>query len=150
MGKKFQRNQLFKKSSVSQPNNQSSQQLTTVREEFSGPIPPPAVLERYNQIVPGAAERILAMAEKQSAHRMELEKIVITSGAASSVRGQWFGLFVALFGLLVTLILGLLGREIAATVVGAIDLVGLAGVFIYGSRKKASERKQAREESPVK
>jgi uncharacterized membrane protein len=41
---------------------------------FSGPIPPPDLLERYNQIIPEGADRILKMAEKQSAHRQKIEK----------------------------------------------------------------------------
>ena len=33
-------------------------------EKFDGPIPHPSILKGYNDVVPGAAERILAMAEK--------------------------------------------------------------------------------------
>lgn len=39
---------------------------------FSGPIPPPAILHQYDAVIPGAAERILKMAEEQSKHRQEL------------------------------------------------------------------------------
>ena len=39
------------------------------RIEFSGPIPPPQVLKQYEEIIPGAGERILAMAEKEQDHR---------------------------------------------------------------------------------
>jgi uncharacterized membrane protein len=42
-------------------------------QRFEGPIPPPAVLQGYEQILPGAAERILRMAEQQAAHRHSLE-----------------------------------------------------------------------------
>jgi len=31
--------------------------------EFSGPIPPPAVMDGYEKVLPGAAERILKMEE---------------------------------------------------------------------------------------
>ncbi|WP_206214347.1 DUF2335 domain-containing protein [Desulfovibrio sp. ZJ369] len=31
---------------------------------YHGPVPPPAIMERLEQIVPGAADRIIAMAEK--------------------------------------------------------------------------------------
>ncbi|MFI5089399.1 MAG: DUF2335 domain-containing protein [Terriglobales bacterium] len=31
----------------------------------AGPVPPPEALERYNQILPGAADRIMKMAESQ-------------------------------------------------------------------------------------
>lgn len=40
---------------------------------FEGPIPPPNLLREYNAIVPGAAERILAMAENEGRHRQSLE-----------------------------------------------------------------------------
>lgn len=46
---------------------------------YAGPIPPPAMLARYNEVLPGAAERILKMAEEQSSHRQYLEKAVVNS-----------------------------------------------------------------------
>jgi uncharacterized membrane protein len=33
---------------------------------ISGPLPPPEVLEKYNQVVPGLADRIITMAEQQA------------------------------------------------------------------------------------
>ncbi|MDW3683074.1 DUF2335 domain-containing protein [Cupriavidus sp. CV2] len=39
----------------------------------TGPIPAPDVLHDYNVLVPGSAERIIAMAEQQAKHRQELE-----------------------------------------------------------------------------
>jgi uncharacterized membrane protein len=36
---------------------------------FSGPLPPPGMFERYDQILPGAADRILALSEKEQAMR---------------------------------------------------------------------------------
>lgn len=38
-----------------------------------GPLPAPEVLAGYEQILPGAAERILAMAERQQENRLALE-----------------------------------------------------------------------------
>ena len=45
-----------------------------IQSEFRGPIPPPEIISGYEAIIPGAADRILAMAEKQSQHRQEMEK----------------------------------------------------------------------------
>ena len=39
-------------------------EITAQQTSFSGPIPHPETLKGYNEIVPGAAERILAMAER--------------------------------------------------------------------------------------
>lgn len=44
---------------------------------FRGPLPPPSVLSEYNQVVDNGAERIMKMAENQSTHRIELEKLAI-------------------------------------------------------------------------
>ncbi len=65
------------------PHSQRGQQLQQqsqrieVREQWSGPLPPPAALERFNQILPNGAERIVAMAEKEQSHRIEYEKMVL-------------------------------------------------------------------------
>ena len=36
-----------------------------VRSEFSGPIPPPSIIKGYEEVLPGAAERIISMAENR-------------------------------------------------------------------------------------
>jgi|GEM_PF-4775651 len=43
-------------------------------KHHSGPLPPPEQLEACGAIIPGGAERIMIMAEKQSAHRIEMER----------------------------------------------------------------------------
>ena len=44
-----------------------------VSQKFEGPIPPPDVLQRYDELMPGAASIIIEMAQKQAAHRQLLE-----------------------------------------------------------------------------
>jgi uncharacterized membrane protein len=54
---------------------------------FSGPLPHPEDLAKYEQVLPGAADRIIRMAEQQAAHRQNLERavIVLTSQCRSGV-----------------------------------------------------------------
>jgi len=129
-----------------------SQHVTEFREEliFSGPIPHPAILERYNQTVPGAAERIIVMAEQQAIHRRTLEKSVIDSDVKKSERGQLFAFVIAITGLILYGWLGLNGQELAAGLIGGGEVVSLAGLFIYGRHQKAKERERAKEQSPIK
>src|SRR5216683_4738129 len=70
----------------------------TVKEtfEFSGPLPPPQLLKGYEEAFAGCAERVVAMAEKQSAHRQALEKAVVESNCKAQSRGQWFAFILAL------------------------------------------------------
>jgi len=42
---------------------------------YEGPLPPPEIMERYREIVPGLPETIVSLWTKQSQHRMEMEKL---------------------------------------------------------------------------
>ncbi|MBI1739603.1 MAG: DUF2335 domain-containing protein [Acidobacteriales bacterium] len=46
---------------------------------FSGPLPHPEDLAKYEQVLPGSADRIIRMAERQAEHRQNLEKTVVLS-----------------------------------------------------------------------
>ncbi|MBI1862552.1 DUF2335 domain-containing protein, partial [Candidatus Microgenomates bacterium] len=56
-------------------------------EQFTGPLPHPAILEKYEHTLPGSADRILGMAEKQATHRRELELKVVRSNIRNEVAG---------------------------------------------------------------
>jgi uncharacterized membrane protein len=111
-----------------------------LQRSFSGPLPPPEVLVHYNDAVPNGAERIIAMAEKQSDHRMQLERQVVNSDIQRSNLGLVAGLIIALAFLGVSYLLIDHGHETAGAVLGTIDIVGLVGVFVYGTISRRQER----------
>jgi len=105
-----------------------------------GPIPDPETLGKYDIVQPGLAGRIVAMAETQMTHRIDMESRVIKGAEARANRGQIFAavLSVAAFGLAFWLVsLGQYGYG-AGIVTGT--LVSLAGVFVYGTRSQRKER----------
>jgi len=57
-------------------------------ELFSGPIPHPAILGGYEQVCPGAADRIIAMAEKEQAHAHAVEVERLRNASETTRRGQ--------------------------------------------------------------
>src|SRR5213592_1328991 len=63
---------------------------------FSGPLPPPEVLTKYNEAVPNAAERILVLAERQAEHRQKLEAKVIASNTFNQTLGSIFAFILGL------------------------------------------------------
>lgn len=66
----------------------------------SGPLPDAEELERYNQVVPGAAERIIRMAEKEqdAAHTaLRRELNLKTIGLASGSVMAWAGIGLAYY-----------------------------------------------------
>ncbi|GAK33983.1 hypothetical protein JCM17846_15930 [Iodidimonas nitroreducens] len=64
---------------------------------YKGPIPPPDILEAYNDLVPGAAAEIIANWGKESDHRRDMERLGLKGELAAEKRGQYLGAFVALF-----------------------------------------------------
>ncbi len=107
---------------------------------YSGPLPPPEVLKRFDEIVPGSAERIITMAEEQSIHRKNLEKQVIYSDISRSKWGQILGFVIAIVGLGVSGVVAIYGNAIAGSIIGVGTLASLVSVFMYGSKSRVEER----------
>ncbi|HZW94289.1 MAG TPA: DUF2335 domain-containing protein [Candidatus Eremiobacteraceae bacterium] len=116
-----------------------STELRIQAASFSGPLPPPDALERYNQILPGAAERIIAMAENQHTHRQGLEKHVIHSNVAAQRLGTILGFIVAMTVVIGGMFLvheGKSGEGLAAILTA---LASLVGVFLYSKHEQQKE-----------
>ncbi len=119
--------------------------MIMTKTSFSGPIPPPELLKGYEEVLNGSAERILRMAENQSKHRQEIEKLVITSQMKQTERGQYFGLGIGIFGLILGFVLTILGHSTVAGILFTTTIIGLVSVFVIG--KLYSDRKKAKEET---
>lgn len=101
-------------------------------EVFSGPLPPPSQLEAYENIFPGFAGRIMAMAEKEQNNRHAMHALQVEH----HVQSEKFSLRIALiFG--IALILGACvcayfrQVEIGCALVGVFGLSGI-GFFVKG------------------
>lgn len=109
-------------------------------EVFSGPLPPPHILSQYNEIVPGAADRIISLAENQSEHRQKIENKIIESDIKNSRLGLHYGLIIGLISVIGGTICILNGHEVPGSIIGGTGLTGLVGVFVYGSTQRRKER----------
>jgi uncharacterized membrane protein len=71
------------------------QEVTRVIHEvfasFQGPLPPPSILRGYDEISPGAADRIIAMAEREQAHRHSWEQRALSAERWYSMVGLLAG-----------------------------------------------------------
>lgn len=105
-------------------------------ESHSGPLPSPRTLKKYDEIIPNGAERIVSVFEKQADHRMTLEKMVIGRQTFQSLLGQIFGFIIAIVFLIAGIYLVIGGHETAGISVFALDIVGLAAVFVIGKRSQ--------------
>ena len=88
------------------PEDEKQKEITAVishTRTFSGPLPTPEAFAKYNKVLPGAADRILRMAEKEQDTRHEAQR-----GAIANDR-----------------------RRIDATTIVALSIVGVAGVATW-------------------
>lgn len=121
-------------------------QSVTIARSWSGPLPDPESLDLYEQVVPGAGERLLSIFEGQVAHRHSME-------SSDSRRRDW-GLALAFVVVIfiVTSGVGLiyLGHDWAgAAIIGITG--GLAAVFITGSiRRRAGSVESDSPDDPMR
>lgn len=71
-----------------------------VSEQFSGPMPHPRHLRDYDEILPGAAERLMSMAETNLHHFTSTESKALNAEISDRRLGMWLG--AGSFTLLVT------------------------------------------------
>lgn len=100
------------------------------RESFTGPLPHPEILQGYDKVQAGFAERILKMAEDEQAHTIRCEDKIVSSVTSQSTRGQWFGFILAILFLIVAGVLGFYGHDWLAGVIGGGTLISVVTVFL--------------------
>jgi uncharacterized membrane protein len=106
-----------------------------VSHQFSGPIPPPDALEKYDRIIPGAAERILSMAENEAASRQRNDEKLINN----IVRSSFLGIFLAFASVILLSLLAYYALINDYPVVASgivVVIASVAGVFIFFRNKR--------------
>ncbi|MCR5752760.1 MAG: DUF2335 domain-containing protein [Kiritimatiellae bacterium] len=126
-------------------NSIQHQPVVATAAAWKGPIPPPAVLNQYNSIVPDAAERILIMAEEEARIRRDqiqkdhdsenrVRESDVNQYHADVKRGQYLAALVMLGIVAAVVVCVVFGKEKAAMAVAGMGAVGIVSSFI--GRKK--------------
>lgn len=111
-----------------------------IEVRYEAPLPPPGMMEHYERILPGSADRIIKILEQQSTHRQGLERDKIDSDIHNEKVGQIFAFILALIGLIGGLLLAWQGKSFSGLTAFLATLTGLIIVFIYGRRRQEKER----------
>lgn len=111
-------------------------------ELFSGPIPPALELGKYENVLPGAANRILKMAEKQSAHRQELENKMLEANIKAEKVGQLLGFIIFGLAIIAGFVLIMFGKDIVGLVALISSIGGVIGLFVYNRVEAKKELKE--------
>lgn len=99
-------------------------------EMIRSPLLPPELLQRYDNVIPGLAEKLVRWTEEESEHRRGLERSSLETERTFRNRGQFIGLGVAIFGLGAAAGVAISTNSIAGTIAaGVIAIVGVGGPF---------------------
>ena len=106
--------------------------IANIATQYQGPIPPPQMLAQYTEVIKDGAERIFLIFEKQTTHRIDLEKKIVKHDIIQS----YFGILIA-FIITMTIIIGgifLIFNDKQISGFGTLftGLAALVGSFIYG------------------
>ncbi len=105
--------------------------------QYSGPVAHPAIAQGWESVVPGAANRLLTMTEKQSAHRRKIETIVVVGRTLSSNMGTIGGAAVALYALYLGAGLVRDGKDLYGLTAMLTPIAALIWAFRRSSKAKA-------------
>lgn len=102
-------------------------------EHFSGPIAHPRHLRAYEDVSPGAADRIISMAEHQQSHIISMDKSVLSAEVSDRKLGMVLGAiaFLSLVGCALTTALLTTNPVVPGLFLGAAAIGGV-GLFIKG------------------
>lgn len=141
---------------ISQNNRQAAAHLVSMKKEErviiqQSNMPDVSTLEGYARVIPGGAERLIGLIEKQVEHRIQLENIVVPEQVRQSRQGQWLGFIVACIAFVVSIVFLFMGQANWAGWIATSTSLGMAAIFVTGKvlgmsslQKKASQETQTK------
>lgn len=116
-------------------------------ESWKGPLPAPSDLQGYKEVDPEFPKQIVRWTQQTLDHQ-ESQEVKLLDGEidqgkrldAYRERGQILAFILALVVIAAAFFLILFNHAIAGTILGSLDLVALATVFIIGQRSMDPEK----------
>jgi uncharacterized membrane protein len=144
--------------SVKEAAEEIKEDVSEIRAMFTGPIPPPDLVQEYENALPGLADRIVRMAEAEAEHRRRMEAAALEADLQSTNRlvdahikethrGQNFALIIAVIGLICGTITAILGAPLAGALLGVGGLAAIVTAFLQG-RKQEQPSYSGKDSSP--
>lgn len=99
---------------------------TMVRRTHSGPLPAPETYAQYDEVHPGAAERILRMAEKEQDHRHRSEDRIISHEYGVRYTAQAGAILALVLLCALVAYCAFVGQPVTAALIGAVGAIVVA------------------------
>ncbi|HEX8269750.1 MAG TPA: DUF2335 domain-containing protein [Flavobacterium sp.] len=116
-----------------QPGNKKTSISVSQTSFYSGKLPSPEMMERYNSVEPSFADRILKMAEAEEQHMHKIESRQLTVSVIMAIFGILSGLLA--LGSLCYLLYQAIEKENTEISLGIVGIIA-AVVAIFVLRKK--------------
>lgn len=107
----------------------------SVVAEWSGPLPPPSILQNFDTVVDGGAERIFSAWESETAHRRDMEKRDLTIAGVDAILGKIFAFLFVMAALGVCVVSLMMGHEWVAAILGGGTITSVVSAFAIVNRK---------------
>lgn len=98
----------------------------------SGPLPPPNQLIEYDHALPGLAERIVRLTEREQEHRHSSISEALRRTARLKERGQIMGMGALVLLLAFCIYLAAIGAVTTAGIVAVGTIAAVVGIFVTG------------------
>jgi uncharacterized membrane protein len=108
-------------------------------QSISGPLPSPEIIAEYDRILPGAADRIIRMAENEQTHTHEMHIRSGTHRFVITVLGQVFGFCIGISGVCGGVYLVAHDKSLAGFGVFFASLGAIVGAFLYGKKRAPAQ-----------
>lgn len=130
--------------------------VSELYQEFhQGPLPTPRLLNGYEEVLPGSAERIVQMAEREQEHRHGQEGRIVGGEIGLKFIGQGFAFasLILMIGLLAYMVYA--GAAGQAATLGVVMVTGVIGLFLaprffHRPEQPAPEQRQNQRQKPRK
>ncbi|MXX82768.1 MAG: DUF2335 domain-containing protein [Chloroflexi bacterium] len=116
-----------------------------LQEQYSGPLAHPRIIAGYERYLSGSTDRILAMAEEQLRHRLQMEDRGQQAAIERDKRAMNRGFVLASVLMLLSAFALYLGSDLVGFGFVATSVVSLAGVFLYSHRSARQELREKRQ-----
>lgn len=119
--------------------HKSNKQQVVTSLHYSGPLPPPNIIQHYESIVPGTAKQIFDDFYKQSDQRRFVETKIVNTATRNDTLGLILGFIMVLGSMSGGIFLLYLDKQIGGFVTLVTALIPMLSMFTGKSRKQTQD-----------
>lgn len=126
--------------SLSNKKANNGKQTLEVTTAFQGPLPSPDILQGFENVLPGAAERIMKMAEKEQLARHKRENRFSTWSIVSMIMGIFFAFLSVIIVAYLTYYSITIGNTSVAITLSSTTFVSVITAFLWFRKEKSKNK----------